>query len=321
MTPPLRPAQMDRLRLRLRNRMPTAGLGAHIHRRMGQSLEFREFRDYVMGDDFRKVDWAASARHGQEGDLIVREFQAEERRRLVILADLRPAMRLPDALPKLVISAWVAQCLARAAMAEGDQVQIVPLFTRQGRDLLLSRPRDLEKLRRLYRTVAEAELSADDWATVPDIGPAGKGLSLKPASVVVLISDMLFADPGGHLRRLAAAAQESYRSLHVVELDAWPHERALLAAGPFRLGALAGRSFGEALSEGAESFLQRSDQALAEHRAKLRRGLNHGALVWPKQGLRYPAEPEALPDSAEDWFRAAFSRSAVLPSLLSRVTR
>jgi len=60
------PISRDRLQRALfkaRHEMPSAGLGATRRRRLGQSLEYREHREYVAGDDIRNIDWRASARY------------------------------------------------------------------------------------------------------------------------------------------------------------------------------------------------------------------------------------------------------------------
>ena len=47
---PVPSSQLDRFRLRLRQRDRGTVAGAHLIRQRGQSLEFREFRPYLPGD-------------------------------------------------------------------------------------------------------------------------------------------------------------------------------------------------------------------------------------------------------------------------------
>jgi len=55
-----------------------------------QSLEFEELREYLPGDDMKRIDWKASSRLNE---LIVREFLREERRDVYIILDMTREMR------------------------------------------------------------------------------------------------------------------------------------------------------------------------------------------------------------------------------------
>jgi len=62
----------------------------------GRSDEFHALRPYVPGDDIRRVNWAASARHD---DLIVREDEAPTQNHLTVLLD-NAALADDDALDR-----------------------------------------------------------------------------------------------------------------------------------------------------------------------------------------------------------------------------
>jgi uncharacterized protein (DUF58 family) len=127
--PPLNRQILLQAQLRLRQNVPSGGLGQHLRRRAGQSLEFREFRGYQIGDDIRLVDWRASLRTGRAGRRLVRVFEAEERTTLLIVVDARPAMRLPEDAPKLLVALWTLRALAEVAAAAGDEVVLGTLFS------------------------------------------------------------------------------------------------------------------------------------------------------------------------------------------------
>lgn len=61
--------------------------------RRGQGSELHSLRDYKAQDDLRFIDWKATARARQ---LIVREFTAEDERRVQIMLDTRPPQNLTD---------------------------------------------------------------------------------------------------------------------------------------------------------------------------------------------------------------------------------
>ena len=318
-TPPISPAEMNRLRLDFRRTLPNAGFGAHIHRRMGQSLEFREYGDYHLGDDIRKVDWLASMRTGLRRDWIVRSFEAEERRALMIVLDCRPAMYLPEAANKLRIACWVAQCLASAAFCERDRVIFGTLFApkefsvinvegRRGLDIVIAYCQRL-----VTRPIPKTEWEAEPWTETIELVQR-----MQPASAIVLISDMTFADSGNRLIRFAQAAQKSYRTLSVIEIDSWPVERALLSDRPFRLGTLEGRAFGDDLREVDVQIVRETEARIRAHHASLRRAWSGPGLIWPQKPFRLPEIAQPSVAQINEWFRREFARAPFLHGLLSR---
>jgi uncharacterized protein (DUF58 family) len=54
--------RLERLNLLMRGRVPEGVAGEHRSRRYASSAEFADFRRYVPGDDFRRIDWNAYAR-------------------------------------------------------------------------------------------------------------------------------------------------------------------------------------------------------------------------------------------------------------------
>jgi len=73
-------------------RRPLAGrTGLHRGRGAGSSLEFLEHRDYVPGDDLRRVDWRAFAR---TDELNVRLFREEVAPRIDLLGDESQSIRV-----------------------------------------------------------------------------------------------------------------------------------------------------------------------------------------------------------------------------------
>ncbi|MCB1387915.1 MAG: DUF58 domain-containing protein [Rhodobacteraceae bacterium] len=286
---------------------------------MGQSLEFRDFRPYVPGDDIRTMDWPATLRSGTR---IVRSFEAEERRRLVLLVDCRPAMHLPKGVEKLAVALWITQLLVDIALAERDQAVVVPLFSSPARPPVTVRDgRDRAALRSLVASLRGAPASDAEWSREPDLEGTRIDAVLRPAAAVVLLSDMLFQDAGDRMAALARRAQQSYRSLHVLELDSWPMERAILMEGSFRLGAMEGRSFETAHMDADLDILEQAETAMQAHRLRLRHALSGPGLIWPASPFGWPELPALDPRQVTAWFRAEFARAAVIPSLLSRTSR
>jgi uncharacterized protein (DUF58 family) len=61
-------------------------------RRIGHNLEFEQIKEYVPGDDFRTVNWKATARSGQ---LMVNNYQDEKSQQVYCLIDKSRVMRMP----------------------------------------------------------------------------------------------------------------------------------------------------------------------------------------------------------------------------------
>lgn len=73
----LRPEALDPRRV-------LAALGARPRRRRGDGLELDSLREYVIGDEPRRIDWRATARRGRP---IVRTHRHEESRTLILAVD------------------------------------------------------------------------------------------------------------------------------------------------------------------------------------------------------------------------------------------
>ena len=92
-------------------------------RTRGQGTEFDSLRDYVEGDDVRSIDWRATARRR---DLVVRTWQPEQHRRIVIVVDTgrTSAGRVGDA-PRLDAAMDAALLLTALAGHARDRVQVI----------------------------------------------------------------------------------------------------------------------------------------------------------------------------------------------------
>lgn len=59
-------------------------IGAHVTRRRGEGTDFRQLREYRVGDSMRQVDWKATARARK---LISREYQDEKHQQVLLVVD------------------------------------------------------------------------------------------------------------------------------------------------------------------------------------------------------------------------------------------
>lgn len=63
----------------------------HI-RKIGQSLEFEQIKDYVSGDNYRHINWKASAKQGR---LMLNQYQAERSQDIYMVLDMGRSMKMP----------------------------------------------------------------------------------------------------------------------------------------------------------------------------------------------------------------------------------
>ena len=116
--PPEMVARLGRLRLTGRRRVEGRYAGAHLSRRHGSSLDFADYREYVAGDDPRRIDVNAHARLGKR---LVKLFEAEDEAALRVVVDASASMRFGG---KARLALQVATGLAVVANGGGDRVRV-----------------------------------------------------------------------------------------------------------------------------------------------------------------------------------------------------
>lgn len=228
----LRPETLRRIHhLRLRARDVVAGTIAGLQRSpyKGQSVEFRQHREYVRGDDLRRVDWKV---WGRQDRLYVKEHEEETNLRLTLLVDGSSSMAYGggDRPTKYDHAATLAASLAWLALAHGDAVGCgvfddrlrasVPARTRRSQIegvcgvLEASRPAGAGDFLRVLRSVAE---------------------TLPPRGLVILLSDLFGDRPAiGRGLRLLRGRGHDVAVLHVLDDD----ELDFRFAGPTRFEPL-----------------------------------------------------------------------------------
>ena len=92
-------------------------------RLLGEGTEFESLRDYVRDDDYRWIDWKATARRNR---LTSREYETERNQRLLIAIDTGRLMgaRVGD-FTKLDYAANAAALLAQIGLSKGDLVGLL----------------------------------------------------------------------------------------------------------------------------------------------------------------------------------------------------
>lgn len=112
-------ARLDALRLAMRGRAQGGAGGSRRSRQTGSSAEFSDYREYIPGDDIRRLDWNALARFDR---LYMKLFMEEQESQVTILLDASASME----------AKWdTARCAAEAvgylALTGGDRLQLQAL--------------------------------------------------------------------------------------------------------------------------------------------------------------------------------------------------
>jgi uncharacterized protein (DUF58 family) len=192
---------IKRLQLTLRRGL-RAMAGLRRARPPGASTAFAGLRDYVRGDDVRRISWTATARRDRP---VVVEVEAERGQQVMIAIDCGRLMTAPAGdLDKLDHAVNAALMLAWVAQAYGDRVGLMTFDDRVSS--FIKPDRGSAQLRRISETLYAIR---SDYVE-PDYGHALTHLSLRVSrrSMVVILTDV--QDPEAsrelvaHCLRLAA---------------------------------------------------------------------------------------------------------------------
>lgn len=97
--------------------------GHHKSPHRGSSVEFAEYRNYVPGDDIRRLDWRVFARTDR---FFMKEFEAETNLRAYFVIDCSGSMKFGEAgKTKLDFARKVAATMAYIAVHQGDAAGLI----------------------------------------------------------------------------------------------------------------------------------------------------------------------------------------------------
>src|SRR5712692_4492942 len=176
--------------------------GERRSKRKGQSVEFADYRNYVIGDDLRHLDWNLYARLDK---LFLRLFMEEEDLHFYVLIDNSLSMDFGNP-TKLHYAKQVAAALSFIGLVNMDRVVIEVFNDRLTQSLPAVRGK-----RSLWRVLDFLEKLAP--AGPSDMKQALRTFSLKSSGkgIVIVLSD--FMDKGGYedaLRYLVARQMDIY---------------------------------------------------------------------------------------------------------------
>ncbi len=223
--PPELLARLAGFRLANRHRVQGRYAGSHRSRRLGQSLDFADEREYVPGDDPRSIDLNASRRLGR---LLVKLYEAEDEAAVRLVLDLSASMGFGR---KTLAARQLTAAFAALAAGGQDRVRVLLVGGRPVAPDPSSVPSGGTSPTEEHPRQGVVAVDAGPWfrgpatlaavehrllSTAPPDGtgePAGRAhlvAALRqahgegPRGPVVLVSDLLFPGWQGVVRTLAS---------------------------------------------------------------------------------------------------------------------
>jgi len=105
-------------------------IGIKKVRRIGHSLEFDQVKNYVQGDDYRTLNWKATARRGE---LMVNSFTDEKAQHVYCVIDKSRAMKMPfEGLSLLDYAINASLVLSNVALVKQDKAGLIMISEKTG---------------------------------------------------------------------------------------------------------------------------------------------------------------------------------------------
>lgn len=190
----------------------TTGLHASPHK--GFSVEFRQHRPYVQGDDIRRLDWKI---FGRADRFYIREYDEETNLRATIVLDASGSMgyRGSKGIQKFDYARKLAASLAYLLMSQQDAAGLITFDTKV-RDFIPPRTR-ITHLHHLLEVMVKTE-PGDETALAPVVSSLAQ--RLKRRGLIILISDF-FDDYEPLLKALAGLRHKGHE---IIAMQVWDRD-------------------------------------------------------------------------------------------------
>lgn len=187
----LRPRELSRVaRLQLLAREIVEGYcsGRHRSPHKGFSVEFKEHRQYVQGDELKNIDWKV---YGKSDRLYIRQYEEETNLRCTLLVDQSGSMeyggpRSVEGLNKRDYAVRLAAAMAFFLLGQQDPVGLITFDNDLRQQVpLRSRPSHLQAVLTALladRSKRESDLGSVFRKVVPKVGRRG---------LIVILSDSM----------------------------------------------------------------------------------------------------------------------------------
>jgi uncharacterized protein (DUF58 family) len=190
--------------------------GDRRSKKRGASVEFADYRNYVQGDDLRRLDWNVYARLERP---FIKLLEEEEDLAVHLLVDTSASMNWPDGAEsaddnKLRYALRLAGALGHIALSTGDLLAVTLLNSRN--DQSWGPYRGQQNTLRLLQFLATATA-----AGITDLNLSLRNYALRGRrpGLLFLLSDLLA--PGGYKEGLNALQARGYEAglIHLLSAD------------------------------------------------------------------------------------------------------
>ncbi|TDU67250.1 uncharacterized protein DUF58 [Prosthecobacter fusiformis] len=188
--------------------------GQHASPHKGFSVEFRQHRPYVQGDDIRRLDWKI---FGRADRFYIREFDEETNLRATLVLDASGSMnyRGQKGVLKFDYARKLAAAMAYLLMSQQDAVGLVTFDTKI-RDFIPNQTR-ITHLHYMLETLIKTQPGKDT-----SLAPVLESLAqrLKRRGLVILISDF-FDDAAAILKAIGVLRKKGHE---VIAMQLWDRD-------------------------------------------------------------------------------------------------
>jgi len=188
--------------------------GHHASPHKGFSVEFRQHRPYVQGDDIRRLDWKI---FGRADRFYIREYDEETNLRATLVLDASGSMnyRGQKGIHKFDYARKLAAAMAYLLISQQDAVGLIT-FDSKVREFIPNRTR-ITHLHHVLETMIKTE-PGKDTALAPVLESLAQ--RLKRRGLVILISDF-FDDPAALLKAIGVLRKKGHE---IIAMQLWDRD-------------------------------------------------------------------------------------------------
>ena len=180
-------SQIKKLEIQTKDLVEGVESGSYNSKYRGGGIEFSEVREYIPGDDVKRIDWNVSARHNS---LYVKEFVEENELNIYLILDLSASTDFGFMKSKLDLGFEVAVSLMFLALKNNDRLGL-GIFTNQLEKFIPSK-KGKRQLLKIIKELIEYKPKSKETDILKSLSTLKN--KLKRKSIIYIISDFLSDD-------------------------------------------------------------------------------------------------------------------------------